>query len=606
VRARAHPPKYVRLGLTPTTPMHRMPGRIPNYDKFPWIPGGPTGDCHVGWDAVCGAIRKAGRKVIVVDAYAGVRRDDLLRLAAGLEADTAISTERALKSAKEIDLMVAPDLTADPIFGRITKLRLRDFFDGAVLQHLRDVVEDAPGTVVVYGTGASLVTIGDLLIFADMPRREAQLRQRRGEIGNLGADNAGEDPGLQYKRAFFIDWRVCDAHKRSLFDRMDFILDTATSGEPKLVQAQTVFRALDDAAHGPFRVVPWFDPAPWGGRWLMEVCDLDRDAINYGWGFDCVPEENSVLLRFGDVYFETPSLNLVYRTPRALLGTEIVEHFGQEFPIRFDFLDTMEGGNLSLQVHPLTEYIRAQFGVAYTQDESYYVMDAGLDASVYLGLREGVDPNEMMADLRRAEKDDLPFPDERHVNRFPARRHDHFLIPAGTVHCSGANSVVLEISATPYLFTFKLWDWGRLGLEGKPRPLHIDHGEHSIQWNRDTGFVERDLMNRVERTGFGEGWIEERTGLHESEFIETRRHWFTKTCPHNTRGGLNVLNLVSGEAALVESPDDAFEPLVVHYAETFIVPASVGSYTVRPYDGTEATACATIKAFVRGPAEARR
>ena len=80
----------------------------------------------------------------------------------------------------------------------------------------------------------------------------------------------------------------------------------------------------------------------------------------------------------------------------------------------------------------------------------------------------------------------------------------------------------------------------------------------------------------------GDGWREERTGLHEREFIETRRHWFTKPVPHHTGGGVNVLNLVEGEEAVVESPDGAFEPFLVHYAETFIVPAAVGPYTIRP------------------------
>jgi mannose-6-phosphate isomerase class I len=585
--------------MTWPTPVHRIPGRKPNYDRFPRIPGGPKGDCFVGWDSICGAIRKTGTRVIVVDAYQGVRRGDLQELVDRLSADVTVCAERALKPEKEIEHMIAPDLTPDPVFGRITKLYLRDFFDTSQLQQLRSIVDDAPGTVVVYGLGAALVTGGDLLICADMPRREAQLRQRRGEVGNLGAGNEADDAGTKYKRAFFIDWRVCDAHKKALYERVDFVLDTSTPGQPKMVPARALFRAFDEATVGPFRVVPWFDPAPWGGRWLMQVCDLDRSAPNYGWGFDCVPEENSLLVRFGDVDFETPSVNLIHRAPRSLLGTEIVEQFGSDFPIRFDFLDTMEGGNLSLQVHPLTEYIRDQFDVAYTQDESYYLLDADRDASVYLGLRSDIDAGKMMTDLRRAERNGTRFPDRHHVNRFPARRHDHFLIPAGTVHCSGTNSVVLEISATPYLFTFKLWDWGRPGLDGRPRPLHIDHGERSIQWTRDTEFVKRNLINRVERIGSGEGWVEERTGLHELEFIETRRHWFTKSCPHNTGGRLNVLNLVAGEAAVVESPDSAFEPFVVHYAETFIVPAAVGNYTIRPYAG-QAGACATIKAFVRG------
>jgi hypothetical protein len=84
--------------------------------------------------------------------------------------------------------------------------------------------------------------------------------------------------------------------------------------------------------------------------------------------------------------------------------------------------------------------------------------------------------------------------------------------------------------------------------------------------------------------------------LHEREFIETRRHWFHGPVPHDTQGGVNVLNLVEGRAAVVESPDGAFPPLEIHYAETFIVPAATGPYTIRPLRDE---CCATIKAFVR-------
>jgi mannose-6-phosphate isomerase class I len=68
----------------------------------------------------------------------------------------------------------------------------------------------------------------------------------------------------------------------------------------------------------------------------------------------------------------------------------------------------------------------------------------------------------MEKELRRAQEDDTWFDANKYVNQWPVRRHDHLLIPAGTIHCSGRNRMVLEISATPYIFTFKLWDWGRL------------------------------------------------------------------------------------------------------------------------------------------------
>lgn len=159
--------------------------------------------------------------------------------------------------------------------------------------------------------------------------------------------------------------------------------------------------------------------------------------------------------------------------------------------------------------------------------------------------------------------------------------------------------MVLEISATPYIFTFKLWDWDRLGLDGRPRPIYIEHGAANIQWDRTTEWVRRELINRFETVREEPGWREERTGLHELEFIETRRHWFTTAVPHHTGGGVNVLNLVEGGEAIVESPTGAFEPYVVHYAETFIVPAAVGAYTIRPYGNSTGKEWATIKALVR-------
>jgi hypothetical protein len=72
--------------------------------------------------------------------------------------------------------------------------------------------------------------------------------------------------------------------------------------------------------------------------------------------------------------------------------------------------------------------------------------------------------------------------------------------------------------------------------------------------------------------------------------------------PHHTGGGVNVLNLVEGEEAVVESPGGAFEPFPVHFAETFINPAAVGPYTIRPAGRRPAREHATIKAFVRSRA----
>lgn len=96
-----------------------------------------------------------------------------------------------------------------------------------------------------------------------------------------------------------------------------------------------------------------------------------------------------------------------------------------------------------------------------------------------------------------------------------------------------------------------------------------------------------------------EGNREERTGMHEFEFIETIRNWFSRKVFHDCHGSVNVLNLVEGREAIIESPDGNFEPFVVHYAETFVIPAMAGKYTIRPHGEAEGKTCATIKAFIR-------
>jgi mannose-6-phosphate isomerase class I len=236
--------------------------------------------------------------------------------------------------------------------------------------------------------------------------------------------------------------------------------------------------------------------------------------------------------------------------------------------------------------------------MSYTQDESYYLMDAADDACVYLGLKDNIHPQKMIDDLQLS-MTTANFDAEKFVEKWPAKKHDHFLIPAGTVHCSGANSMVLEISATPYIFTFKLWDWDRLGLDGRPRPINIEHGKKQIQWDRTTAWTKANLINQISLIEEGDGWKEEKTGLHDLEFIECRRHWFSKKVIHHNPHGVNVLNLVEGAEAIIESPDNKFEAFVVHYAETFIIPAAIKTYSIRPFAAAEGTLCATIKAYVR-------
>lgn len=571
-----------------------------NYDRFPSTK--ITGTILQGWDAVHTLLVECFKvkKVVAVDFYAGVREEEVAGELELLSPTLFINTRNLMKPQDEIKAMTERFMTDDVLFGYVTNLTLNDYFDAEKLEQARKQVADATGRVIIVGSGAAMVAPAEAtVVYVDMARWEIQQRFRVHEVKALGVDNREDAVSLQYKRGYFNDWRILDRYKESLFGRVDFWLDTHIANEPRLIDKETFFKGIEETVKTPFRVVPFFDPAPWGGQWMKEVCGLNPEKENYGWCFDCVPEENSLYFEVNGVRFELPSVDLVLLKSRELLGEPVEARFGKDFPIRFDFLDTVGGGNLSVQVHPTTQFIRENFGMYYTQDESYYLLDAKEGASVYLGLKTGIDKNEMIHDLREAQKGEVVFDTERYVNRLPAKKHDHYLIPGGTVHCSGSEALVLEISSTPNLFTFKLWDWQRLGLDGKPRPINVERGKDVIDWKRDTEYVNKHLANRFTQVAEGDGWREECTGLHPNEFIETHRHWFSKPVTHHINNSVNVLNLVEGEEAVVESPINAFKPFVVHYAETFIIPASVGEYTIAPYGKSVGQECGTIKAYVR-------
>jgi mannose-6-phosphate isomerase class I len=574
-----------------------------NYDKYPKIKiENFENQIIKGYGSICNFLKKKLKKqktIIVIDMYPGVDENEIINGFKELNIDYFFNSNKCALSGKELTEKISDYLTDDRVFGVINHKKLDHYFKPELIKNMKNEINNInEGIILLYGVGAGLITKGDIYIYADIARWEIQNRYKNG-MSNWNIENSNDEFKSKYKRGFFFEWRISDRHKKNILNDIDFLLDTNIKENPKLLSGNDFRKGLEQASKKPFRLVPYFDPGVWGGQWMKNVCGLDKNKDNYAWAFDGVPEENSVYLLYENDFIEIPSVDIIYYKPVNLLGNRVHARFGHEFPIRFDFLDTMGGQNLSLQVHPLTEYIQDNFGMKFTQDESYYILDAKEGSEVYLGLKENVNKEEFINDLKTAEKGQKSFPDEKYINRFPVKKHDHFLIPAGTIHCSGKDTMVLEISATPYIFTFKLWDWDRVDLDGKPRPIHIEHGKNVIQWDRNTKWVEKNLINKIENIKNEENYVEEKTGLHEREFLETRRHWFTGPVLHETFDSVNVLNLIEGEEAVVKSIDNSFEPFIVHYAETFIIPASVKKYIIEPTDKTKGKKLATIKAFIK-------
>lgn len=382
--------------------------RKSNYDKYPSTK--MEGVIIKGWEAIISNLSASqySSPVVCVDLYAGVYENEVISAFSAM--GKVLNTRDLMKSEKEVIAMTEPFMTDDVLFGYVTSLHLEDFFNSEKLSAARVALAGTAEKTVIVGIGASLVAPeGALKVYVDMARWEIQQRFRHHKVMGIGVDNRQDAVSIQYKRGLFIDWRVLDQHKDQLFNQIDWWIDTHVAGEPKMIDSTTFMKGIELTAKGPFRVVPFFDPAPWGGQWMKEVCDLDRSSANFGWCFDCVPEENSLFFEVNGERFELPSVDLVLLKSRSLLGEPVEKRFGKDFPIRFDFLDTMGGGNLSLQVHPTNAFIQELFGMPYTQDESYYLLDAGQDAVVYLGVKENVDRVAMIEDLRAAQRGELVF-----------------------------------------------------------------------------------------------------------------------------------------------------------------------------------------------------
>ncbi len=559
------------------------------YDGNPVIKMSSTA-LFSGSESIIEELSKIKKGVICFETYPGIDLEVLRsQIIEKLYPDRIIFSEDYTKSEEEYDHIIKDNLFDDRVFGYYSHHVIEDFYQMDLIRAINDSLNHKELTVV-YGFGASLIDY-DSLIMVSLTRWEIQLRYRKG-MSNFKKNNPEEDILRKYKRGYFVEWRVANRIKKYHSKHASYIIDYNLKQLPKMINSKTYESCLDEAVRRPFRLVPYFDPGIWGGQWMKEVCNLDPTPENYAWSFDGVPEENSINFGFGADFIQLPAQDLVQFRPNEFMGHHVHKIFKYHFPIRFDLLDTFEGGNLSLQVHPQDEYIKKTFGMTYTQDESYYIMDAKEGAVCYLGVKEGVDQEAMKKDLKAAERGEIIFDDSKYINKIPVKKHDHLLIPGGTVHCSGKDTLVLEISSCVYIFTFKLWDWGRLGLDGLPRPVHLEHGFNNIQFDRDTKFVHGELVNHIKKVSDGE----EITGLHHLEFIESRRYSFKEPIEIDVQDTVNVYNLVDGQKMMVESIDGSFEPYEIHYCETFYVPATIKRVRFVPLteDG-----CKLVRAVVR-------
>lgn len=577
-------------------PAYKPPVEQGKYDIYP-VHGIGEGKIFRGLHSLAGKI--AEEKVVLLDGSSGVFFDllktelDSILISKYNIAAHWINTKDLLKPEEEINKMVSPFLGGDdPLFGTRTTLSLRDFFDMGEW-HNYSINGSYGHTIIIYGTGAGIVSEAGFLIYFDLPKNELQFRARAGTVTSLGADFPADDKSM-FKRFYFVDRVILNRHKQNILQRIDILADCQRADDITWVNGHDLRETLHDMSRNVLRARPWFEPGAWGGCWIRDnIPGVNKEVPNYAWSFELITPENGLIIESSGLMLEFSFDFLMYLEAEEVLG-DCYERFRTDFPIRFDFLDTFDGGNLSVQCHPRPEYMKKHFGEDFTQEEAYYILDTKDNAGVYLGFREDIKEEKFMRLLEESYENARPVDIEEFVQFHPARKHDLFLIPYGTIHGSGKNNLVLEISSTPYIFTFKMYDWLRPDLDGNPRPLNIERGIDNLYFDRKGNKVSEELISTPVLLDEGNDWQLFHLPTHPTHLYDVHRYHFKTSLNIETRNKCHVLSLVEG-GSIVVTPDRGFSRRF-SYTETFIIPAAANSYRVLNESEKQAI---LILAFVR-------
>ena len=545
--------------------------------------------------------------VVALDGYTTANWTVFVNLIAreccllGLGFEAIDANAATLKSGKEIDAIIDPlliwDTKIDPtlLYGKVYKGGYQGLMDEARTEAFRNAVpasRQAGKISVVYGYGSlipELRELYDVKVFFDLTPMKSMLRIRRGEYSNLGK----ERPGIinrTIRRCYYCDFECAVRNRHELWENNVpdwYVLDN----DPQNLQLMPFGTFSDICAQlvkYPFRAKPCYLEGVWGGSYMKKLRKLPEEMRNAAWVFDFIPMEVSVVVEAGDEKLDINYCSFVHKEGVNLMGEDCVKKFEGYFPIRFNWDDSYHStGNMSIQCHSGGEYNVKNYNEFGRQDESYYVVVTGHDAKTFIGFRDDADIPQFFRDIEAADTEHKPCDYMKYVSYEESKPGLQVMLPAGTIHSSGRNQVILEIgSLTIGSYTYKMYDYLRLDFDGKQRPIHTRLGEENVRQDRRYSVIHDPespeyIVQKPRLAASGEGWEEYILGENPQVYFSLRRLEFEKKCEQDTGGKLfHVLTLVDGDAVRVRSvrhPERYFD---LQFMDIVCVPADMGRYVI--------------------------
>jgi mannose-6-phosphate isomerase class I len=556
-------------------------------------------------DLLIQKVKTTGANVVIaLDGYVSAQWDQTINLIAQSLTLSDIQFEcidiaSVLKDSAELDKQfeenLALDKEKDPIalYGKLFHGSFESLFEDQKLQALIAKLEalktatGEKGTVtIVYGCGSTIKALRplyDSILYLDVTPKRVVLRAKDGLFANLGKSISAPFRTLM-RRCYYVDFEVTGRLRKELLDTnaIDFYIASDDVDNLKLIPQKSFNSIMSSLATYPMRCKPVYLEGVWGGHYITKLRKLPESMKNCAWVFDLIPLEVSIVVEAGKNNLEFPFFTFVQKEGEALMGAETVEKFGGYFPIRFNYDDTYHSsGNMSIQLHSGEEYNKEHYNEFGRQDESYYVVATGHDAKTYVGFNNDANPDEFVAEIKKSEKEFTEVDYQKYISHVDSKPGVQIMLPAGTIHSSGRNQVILEIgSLTVGSYTYKMYDYLRLDFDGKPRPIHSYHGERVLRKDANETWVKDTLAKEPELLKSGKGWAEYIVGKHDLLYYCMHRLEFEKSIEGDTEGKFHVLTLVDGEKVRVESLDNPELSYSPNYLDVIVVPANMGKYRI--------------------------
>ncbi|MBP5637770.1 MAG: phosphoheptose isomerase [Bacteroidales bacterium] len=558
---------------------------------------------------VAGIADKAKKEGVIVafDGYTTANWAQTVSLIArecailGFEFEDIDFDKATLKSGKEIDDIIDPlliwDTKIDPtlLYGKVYHGGYIGLMDPAKVEAFKKEIPalKAPGTlVVVYGYGSLIKEfrpLYDVRCWFDITPMNSMLRIRAGEYANLGKKHTGII-NRTIRRCYYCDFENAVQLRKELFatGELDWYFLDNDRAKLQMMPFSSFADICAQLVKYPFRAKPCYLEGVWGGSYMKNLRHLPEKMRNAAWVFDFIPMEVSVLVQAGEELLDINYCSFVHKEGVNLMGQTCVDKYKGYFPIRFNWDDSYHStGNMSIQCHSGGKFNVENYNEFGRQDESYYVVVTGHEAKTFIGFRDDADIPQFFKEIEAADTRHDPCDYMKYVSYEESVPGLQVMLPAGTIHSSGRNQVILEIgSLTIGSYTYKMYDYLRLDFDGKQRPIHTHLGELNVRQDRRYSVIHDPkspeyIVQKPRLDCEGEGWKEFILGENPQMYISLRRLEFDEKCEQDTRGEkFHVLTLVDGDhirIRSVEHPDRHFD---LDFMEIACVPASMGKYVI--------------------------